>query len=158
MPLVSENDDMTTGSKPKQKRNVIQNIGQIPKMRSEQPYSIRTGGRRLRVSRARREQVVVVAGGQRSVQLGRRGCRGRARESGSERGWREVRASAPARPRRVRGRMRVSPRVMGRELAHVCRTDQTLSECYRPRARPRDGLTDLSAPLQNRLFFVIFVT
>lgn len=79
---------------------------------------ILTVGRRLR--RASREQIVMVAGRQGRVQLRRRG----AREAGGERGRREVGATAPARPRRIRGGMRVSPRVMRRELAHVCRNDR----------------------------------
>lgn len=88
-----------------------------------------TGDRGLRVGRAAGEQVVMVAGsGQRGVQFRRRGRRGAAGESGGgERGRREVRAPAPARPRGVRGGMRVSPRVMRRELAHVCRTQQSSS-------------------------------
>lgn len=75
-----------------------------------------TGGRGLRVGRAGREQVVMVAGRRRGVQFRRGGRRG---EAGGERGRREVGAPAPARPRRVRGRVRVSPRVVRRELAHV---------------------------------------
>lgn len=61
----------------------------------------------------------MVAGGQGSVQI-RRDGRGGSGETGSERGRREVGASTPARPRRVRGGMRVSPRVMRCELTHIC--------------------------------------
>jgi len=86
-----------------------------------------TGGRRLRVDRARREQVVLVSGRQGGVKFGRGDGAG---ESGGERGRREVRASAPARPRRVRRGMRVSPRVMGRELAHVCQQPQHRCKIY----------------------------
>lgn len=63
----------------------------------------------------------MMAGGQGRVQFRSRG-RGGAGEAGGERGWCEVRTPAPTRPRRVRGGMRISPRVMWRELAHVYRT------------------------------------
>lgn len=81
-----------------------------------------TGNRGLRVGRAAGEQVVMVAGGgQRGVQFRRRGRRGAGEPGGGERGRREVGAPAPAGPRGVRGGMRVSPRVMRRELTHICR-------------------------------------
>jgi hypothetical protein len=47
-----------------------------------------------------------------------------AGEASGERRRREVCASASAGPSRVRCRMRVSPRVMGRELTHVCKQPQ----------------------------------
>lgn len=78
-----------------------------------------TGSRRLCVDRTSREQVVMVAGRQGGVQF--RSCSGRgAGETRSERGWREVGASTSTRPRRICCRVRISPRVMWRELAHVC--------------------------------------
>lgn len=82
------------------------------------------GGRRLR--RTGREQIVMMTGRQGRVQFRSRG-RGGAGEAGGERGRREVRAPASARPRRVRGGMRVSPRVMWRELAHVCAGTQRVN-------------------------------
>lgn len=60
---------------------------------------ILTGGCRLGVDGTRREQVVLVSCRQGGVKFGRGNGTG---EAGGERGRREVRASASARPRRVR--------------------------------------------------------
>lgn len=65
----------------------------------------------------------MVAGRQGGVQIRSDGGRGGGRGAGEargERGRREICASAPAWPRGIRGRVRITPRVMGRELAHVC--------------------------------------